>query len=215
MNPIHLPQSDTRYPASLRQYLGDRAPNTLAALGKLDILQSDALALFCSVKCPGSLILQTYDLAQALRQAGVTVISGFHSPIERECLRILLRGTQPITLCLARSIERLRIRAEYKQPLEDGRLLILSPFVEKTLRPTVQTALHRNYVVAALAKYLFIAYAEPTGKMEEFCREVLAWGKPIYTFKSEATANLIALGAIPLTPDSLFEKVPGLVDKAT
>jgi len=30
--------------------------------------------------------------ARRMRDEGVTVISGFHSPIEKECLRILLRG---------------------------------------------------------------------------------------------------------------------------
>jgi len=33
------------------------------------------------------------------------VISGFHTPAEKECLRILLRGAQPIIICPARSIE--------------------------------------------------------------------------------------------------------------
>lgn len=53
------------------------------------------LALVCSVKCPGDLILKTYDLAQQLREAEVTIIGGFHSLMERECLTILLRGNQP------------------------------------------------------------------------------------------------------------------------
>jgi predicted Rossmann fold nucleotide-binding protein DprA/Smf involved in DNA uptake len=65
------------YPSALRRYLGDVTPRTIAALGNLDALHSrQVLALFCSVKCPGDLILKTYDLARNLRQAGVTVISG-------------------------------------------------------------------------------------------------------------------------------------------
>lgn len=59
------------------------------------------LALFCSIKCPGKLILNTYDLAKKLRQEGITVISGFHSPMEKECLRILLRSQNPVFWCLA------------------------------------------------------------------------------------------------------------------
>ena len=54
----------------LRQCLGEDAPTLISALGNLDILQRKKLALFCSVKCPGSLILQTYDLARALRVSG-------------------------------------------------------------------------------------------------------------------------------------------------
>ena len=62
------------------------------------------LALFCSVKCPGKLIMDTYDLAQHLRDIGVTVISGFHSPMEQECLHILLRSPNPVIWCLARGL---------------------------------------------------------------------------------------------------------------
>jgi HEPN domain-containing protein len=44
---------------------------------------------------------------------GVTVVGGFHAPMERECLTILLRGAQPVILCPARNIG-MRIRPEYK-----------------------------------------------------------------------------------------------------
>src|SRR5574341_192332 len=100
-----LQHGDSKYPAALHEYLSDRMPETLTALGDVDILQRKKLALFCSVRCPGALILQTYNLARALRDAGVTVISGFHSPMEKECLTLLLRGTQPVIVCPARGIE--------------------------------------------------------------------------------------------------------------
>src|SRR2546427_6671391 len=116
-----LGQGDPSYPPGLRPLLGDRALTTLTTLGNLDILQRQKLALFCSVKCPGNLILQTYDLACALRDAGVTVIGGFHSPMEKECLSLLLRGTQPVIICPARSIERMRLPAEWQMPLAEGR----------------------------------------------------------------------------------------------
>jgi predicted Rossmann fold nucleotide-binding protein DprA/Smf involved in DNA uptake len=101
-----LQHSDSGYPTVLREYLSGRVPKTLTALGNFDILQRKKLALFCSVKCPGALILQTYDLARALRDAGVAVIGSFHSPMEKECLTLLLRGTQPVIVCPARSIDK-------------------------------------------------------------------------------------------------------------
>jgi hypothetical protein len=77
------------------------------------------------------LILDTYDLASALRDAGIPVIGGFHSPMERECLDLLLRGKQPVVVCPARSIHRMRISKLWKAPLDDGRRLIPSPFSAK------------------------------------------------------------------------------------
>ncbi len=160
---------------------------------------SPLLALFCSRQCPGSLILQTYDLAQELRQAGLTVISGFHSPMERECLTILLRGTPPLIICPARSIHK-RVPADWKNPLREGRLLILSPFAEKQRRMTAETAAERNRFVAALADTLFVAHAAPQSHTEQFCREVLSWGKTLYTLDSDTNTRLITLGAKPLRP---------------
>jgi predicted Rossmann fold nucleotide-binding protein DprA/Smf involved in DNA uptake len=73
---IHLSRSDPRYPPTLTTYLGHLAPELVSALGDLEILQRRTLALFCSVKCPGNLILQTYELVHKLRHAGITVIRG-------------------------------------------------------------------------------------------------------------------------------------------
>jgi len=203
MDTLHLSHGDLCYPASLKIHLGNRAPVAIEALGNLDILQRKTLALFCSVRCPASLILQTYDLAQNLRQTGIAVIGGFHSPVEQECLMILLRGAQPIVVCPARSIEGMRVRLEYKQPLKEGRLLLLSPFAENQRRATVQMALYRNQFVAALSDRIFVAYAEPQGKTETFCREAIAWGKPLYTLASDANSGLIELGAKLVGPNDI------------
>ena len=200
MDLVYLKQDNSRYPSGLKAYLGGRAPQRVAALGNLNILRHKMLALFCSVRCPGHLILQTHDLAQTLRELEVTVISGFHSPVEREGLTVLLRSSSPLVVCPARSLDRMRIPAPYRPLLEQGRLLLLSPFVEKPRRPTVQTTLYRNLFVAALADTLFVAYAEPGGKTEELCREALTWGKPLYTLEDDNNAHLMAMGVKPVRP---------------
>lgn len=206
MGILRFGQEDPHYPSALRLFLGDRAPTTLTALGNLDILRRKKLALFCSVKCPGNLILQTYDLARALRDEGATIISGFHSPMEKECLTLLLRGMQPITICPARSIERLRIPGEWKAPLAEGRLLLLSPFAEKLRRITADLAQKRNEFVAALAEKVFVAYAARSSKTERFCHEVLARGTPLLTLESDQNANLLALGARPVQPGCISKQ---------
>jgi len=108
-------------------------------------------------------------LARVLRDAGVAAIGGFHSPIEKDCLDLLLRGTQPIIVCPARSIENMRIRKEYRKSLDKGKLLFLSPFNKDQRRPTVKTSTSRNLLVAALSSVAFVAHAGPGSKTEEFC----------------------------------------------
>ncbi|WAC07023.1 MAG: DNA-processing protein DprA [Thermodesulfobacteriota bacterium] len=199
MNILQIKKGESGYPLVLAKYLGNQAPESISVIGDFNILNHQKLAIFCSVKCPGNLILQTYDLAQKLREDGITVISGFHSPIEQECLRLLLRGEQPIILCLARSIEGLRIRREYRGPLAEGRLLILSPFTANQPRPTVAMSLYRNYFVAALSNRIFVPYAAPSSKTENFCNEILTCQKLLYTFENDFNQNLIFRGAHPIS----------------
>lgn len=86
-----------------------RSCKKVSVLGAVEILRKPALGLFCSIRCPGQVILAVYDLARALRDAAIPVIGGFHTPMEKECLDLLLRGTQPVVMCPARSIQGMRL----------------------------------------------------------------------------------------------------------
>jgi len=195
------------YPTQLAERPGAGAPDTLWALGNVSILRGPALALFCSIRCPGNTILKTYDLVCALRDARTLVIGGFHSPMEKECLQLLLRGDQPVIVCPARGIQRMRVPAAWRGPIEEGRLLVLSPFDEKHRRPTVALSEKRNRFVATLANQIFIPYASAGGKTDRLVREVLDWGKPVLTFRGERNDNLVQLGTIPLGLEQIIDRV--------
>jgi predicted Rossmann fold nucleotide-binding protein DprA/Smf involved in DNA uptake len=188
-------QNNPPYPISLKKYLSDKTSASVSVIGNVDLLQNKPLAIFSSSKCPGNIILKTYDLMKRIRDSGLTVISGFHSPMEQECLTILLKGKQPVIFCPARSIEGMRIKPESKKRLEDGKLLMLSPFTEKARRISSERALERNRFIAAIADKIFIPYAEPNSKTETFCRELISWGKPVYTLPESSNQNIIKLGA--------------------
>lgn len=91
---------------------GRDAPKSLTILGNTEPVGSKETVLFCSVRCPGDTILRAYESAGKLRGEGATVVRGFHAPVEKECLRILLRGEQPIIICLARSLVKIRIPSD-------------------------------------------------------------------------------------------------------
>jgi hypothetical protein len=118
MIPIALNSADARYPARLRRRLRTDALPQLSALGNLDLLALSKTALFCSARCPGRAILAVYDQVTRWRDAGRCIISGFHSPVEKECLRILLRGSQPIIICPARSLEKLRLAVDWQKSFD-------------------------------------------------------------------------------------------------
>ncbi len=160
--PDGITPSDPRYPMRLRERLGANAPGQLSALGNLDLLVQPKTALFCSARCPGHAILRAYDQAAKWRDAGRCVISGFHSPVEKECLRILLRGDAPVILCPARGMLK-RLPAQWAIATAGGRMLILSCFTLEESRPTTELATRRNELVAALADEAHIIHATPGG----------------------------------------------------
>ena len=203
----YITQKDTNYPTGLEKYLKTETPETIWVRGNIDLLpgqnttlNGDLWALFCSSKCPGEIILKTHDLAQEFRKAGTPTIGGYHSPVEQECLRVLLRGSQPILLCPARSIENMRLKPAWKDALTEKRLLILSIFGEHYRRSTVMLANQRNVFVAALADKICIAHAAEDSKILEFAQMVLTWGKPVFTFDTPANKALFQLGARRIEP---------------
>ncbi len=183
------------WPEALRHGIAKDRFSQIWTIGNLAILENPLLAFFCSNKCPGDVILRTYDLARAWRAAGVTVISGFHSPLEKDCLEILLRGDQLIVICPARGIKNMRIPATWREPLADGRLLILSPFTTRQRRVDAELAERRNRFVTALTNDILVAHAAPESRTERFCAELIAEGKIPCTLDLAANQRLLQLGA--------------------
>lgn len=176
MPPQRIGRDAADYPDTLRSRLGENAPAGLTLIGNPGVLRSRRTALFCSARTPGDAILRALDTARRLRDEGVTVISGFHSPIEKECLRILLRGKQPIIICPARAIETMRIPTECRAAYQAGRILFLSPFTKQPKRVTRESAVRRNEIVAALADEVFIAHITPGGETERMAEMLKRWG---------------------------------------
>lgn len=184
------------FPAALRNEQLTVPCSRLWALGHLGILDTPLVGLFCSTRCSGNVIVHTYDLARALRDAAVPVISGFHTPMEKECLDVLLRGRQPVVLCPARSIERLRLPMAWRKPLAEERLLILSPFGISHRRPTTALAEQRNHLVATLADAICIAHAAASSHTERLSTALVAQGKRTYTLYLTENNHLMQYGVV-------------------
>ena len=193
------------FPAALRG--GDCA--RLWTLGGGPIPDAPLLALFCSQRCPGEIVLQACDFAAALRGAGVAVIGGFHSTVEKKCLELLLRGGAPVVVCPARGLAGMRVPAAWRKPLDEGRLTLVSPFEPRRRRADARAAAHRNRFAAALAARLLALHAAPQSGLERLCAEALAAGKEVYTPDCPQNAALAARGALPVTAQSLLERVAG------
>ena len=181
----------------------DHALDRLWAMGDITILHRPLLGFFCSKKCPGNAILEVYDLVRGLRDAEVPVISGFHSPMEKECLDLLLQGRQPIVICPARGIERMRIPTSWRTALAAERLLVVSPFEGRYRRPTSVLAEQRNRFVAAIAAEIFVAHAEPGSRSEQLCRELIEADRRVWLLDGSPNPDLCERGATTISVEDL------------
>lgn len=193
------------YPGRVAGYLAADAPQVLTLVGNRQILQGVQLALICSVSCPGSLVIKTFDMIRKVRDAGLVVAGGFHSPMERECLHFLLRGCQPVVLCPACGIDSFELGSEEQRAVDGGRLSVLSIFDQRFTKATPELASQRNDFVAALSDAVFVPHAIPGGKADAAARRALARGQVVATFDDAENRHLLAQGATRLSHGTIHE----------
>ncbi len=136
-----------------------------ATQGNPEILKLHKTAFLCSRKVPASVVLKCYDWAIEQREKGNCIISGFHSQLEKDVLYYLLKGKKPIIIALARGLKE-KLEPEFQKPLDEGRLLIITPFEKQTKRVTQETATKRNTMMIEIADEVVIGYANPQGKLD-------------------------------------------------
>jgi predicted Rossmann fold nucleotide-binding protein DprA/Smf involved in DNA uptake len=171
---LTLIPSHPHWPRQLNERLTTTAPTQLWLIGNPEILNRRKIGLFCSARCPESTTVNVDNAARKLCKAEATMVSGFHSPIEKECLRILLEGKQSIVICLARALARIQLPNEWQDAIDCGHLLLLSRF-EKSRRADKETARRRNELVAALSDEVVIIHAEPGGAVERISQLIDRW----------------------------------------
>lgn len=139
----------------------------LEVLGNPNLLRGVMEGLLCSRECPGHIILETLDRVPGWVAENRVILSGFHSPLEQQVLRSLLRREGRAVKLLARTLKGLRLSVEERAAIEAGRMTVASAFSATVTRVTRQTAEARNQHVARLATELFIPYARMGSPLEK------------------------------------------------
>jgi predicted Rossmann fold nucleotide-binding protein DprA/Smf involved in DNA uptake len=126
-------------------------------LGNQELLKLPKTAFLCSSNIAAEAVMKCYDWAARQVENGSCVISGFHSALEKDVLHFLLRGKQPIIMVLGRRMYK-KIPEELAAPLNEGRLLIVSPVSQKTERHSRQTVMARNKYIIQHADHIVFGY---------------------------------------------------------
>lgn len=138
--------------------------------GNIELLKLSKTAFLCSRQVPASAVLKCYDWAKAKRNSGTCVISGFHSQLEKDVLHFLIKGKQPIIMAIARGLKK-ELEPELIKPIQEGRLLIVSPFDETVTRASEKTCQTRNKLMINLADNVTIGYSRKGGLLEELLKD--------------------------------------------
>ena len=73
------------------QRVGPEIAARIAGAGETALLAEPLLGLISSRECPGHILLETLDRVTGWVKDGRVILSGFHSPLEQQVLRSVLR----------------------------------------------------------------------------------------------------------------------------
>lgn len=100
-------------------------------------------------------VLPALDWAMKVsKQRDIAIVSGFHSLMERNVLKLLLQGQCGIIIVLARGMYR-KLPKQYEEAMNQNRLLIISYEKETITRASETTAHNRNERVRELADEMY------------------------------------------------------------
>ena len=145
-------------PPHCAQRVGTELAARIVSAGATALLAEPLLGFIASRECPGHVLLETLDRVPEWVKTGRVIVSGFHSPLEQQVLRSVLRRKGRVVKVLARGMTDYRPTAEEHEPLAAGRMLVITACPPEVRRITRETALARNRLVLALASEIIAPY---------------------------------------------------------
>lgn len=136
-------------------------------VGNVELLKLYKVAFLCSRNYPQQAAEKAYRWAELQRERGVCVISGYHSPVEKEVLHRLLLGTQPVIVALAKGLGKLE--PELGDHVGAGRLLVITRYADSVSHADESKCNRRNLMIMELADRVVVAHASPGGRLERLC----------------------------------------------
>jgi predicted Rossmann fold nucleotide-binding protein DprA/Smf involved in DNA uptake len=193
-----LSRADAEYPRRFKARLRENAPALIYGCGNKPLLESGGLAVVGSRHLDDALVDETMTVCRLAAQAGKTLVSGGAPGIDQIAVGTALRAGGRVSAVLADSLSKNVSTREYRNPLRDGQLVLMSPYdPNATFNASLST--QRNNLIYALADVGLVMSASFrkgqtwAGAVEQL--EKLRF-VPVYVRSvGEASAGLDALGA--------------------
>ena len=130
--------------------------------GNRGLLDRPLVAFFASRTAPTEALDLAERWADEISQTDKIVISGFHSPVERAVLDILLANNSSVVVALPRSLYR-KIPQHLLSAYSEGRVLFIS--FRHYSRPSLHSSQLRNWATAELATEVVFAPFDRTSQL--------------------------------------------------
>ena len=121
-------------------------------LGNTSLLDRYLVAFFASRSSTAEIAERALRWAEDICQTDKVVISGFHSPLEKEVLRVLIEHKHPVIIALGRALYK-RVPSNLQTAFDEGRLLFVS--FRGYSRHSWKSSEIRNWKAAGLADEVY------------------------------------------------------------
>jgi predicted Rossmann fold nucleotide-binding protein DprA/Smf involved in DNA uptake len=194
---------EIRPPTNLRSFFDGR-PSKLWCSGEPAILTGKLLGIISARQIDSDLALKS---SQLLKQLGflkeVSFVSGWHSPLEEEALRILLAQGASIVFCVSKSLNRFSPPMELGSQVSQGDVLLLTHCSPKAKRISRDASIRRNELVIGLAAAVLVLSAPEGSASLKLAKSALLQGKPVLTPEHRMNKELLATGALPAVLENI------------
>ncbi len=145
-----ISRADSRYPKRLKARLKEDAPPLLYGCGDIALLEKGGLAVVGSRHVDDEVISFTETVGRLSAEAHRTVVSGGAKGIDRAAMHGALLAGGDVAGVMADSLERAALARDNREPLMEGRLVLVSPY-DPAAGFNVGHAMQRNKLIYALA----------------------------------------------------------------
>lgn len=145
-----ISRADVRYPKRLKTRLKEDAPPLLYGCGEIGLLEKGGLAVVGSRHVDDELIGFTENVGRLAAKAHQTIVSGGAKGIDRAAMHGALLADGDVVGVMADSLERAALARDNREPLLEGRLVLISPY-DPAAGFNVGHAMQRNKIIYALA----------------------------------------------------------------
>lgn len=145
-----ISRADAKYPKRLKARLKEGAPPLLYGCGDVALLDKGGLAVVGSRHVDDELISYSENVGRLSAEAHRSIVSGGAKGIDRAAMHGALVAGGDVAGVMADSLEKAALSRDNREPLMDGRLVLISPF-DPAAGFNVGHAMQRNKLIYALA----------------------------------------------------------------